>query len=340
MCRPTALGRPLTEQHGGVQGWQNGTAVICVSFRWAISFLVGVYYPMFFGSKSVILPASIPCPPPVEALKKVQKMVPSVNVGCLIPDHIRTIVNHPDGLDLIKSLDVLNFVGAPLNEQLGNSLLDVTRVQNLMGSTDVGMYDYLADEDPANWNALKLNLNGQWSMEPFQGDLHELILKKDPARMHSIFFLRPELDVYRTADLFRRHSKRDDLWIPSGRADDFVKLQSMTKFFALDIEHMITDHPAVRRAVVGGDDKPHPFVILEPAADAKYASPREALAAMWPAVEKANESITFDDAKLTKQYAVVTTRDNPLRSTQKGTTERRKAMVEYAEAIEALYQES
>ncbi|KAF2148543.1 acetyl-CoA synthetase-like protein, partial [Myriangium duriaei CBS 260.36] len=332
---------PLDQQHCALSGWKDKTTVNCMPVTWIAGIFIGLMAPLFMGTIAVVPPASMPNPPTFEIIKQIRELVPDISCICLIPSLIRDIMGSEGGPEFVASLDLLWFAGAPLDEAVGNAIVkhNHTRINCIMGSTEAGPYDYLVNPDLADWSWMNLNLSGAYRLEHFSDNLYELVLDKEPDRSRSCFLLHPELEVYRTADLFNQHPEKKHLWRPAGRADDFVKLQSMTKFNAIDIERTVDRYPEIARCIVGGDDRTASFIILQAAFPSKYANTTEMLDAMWPGVEKANESI-FPEARLTKGLAIVTSSEKPLTVTQKGTTERRKGIAAYANEIEAIYKEN
>ncbi|KAF2148945.1 acetyl-CoA synthetase-like protein [Myriangium duriaei CBS 260.36] len=336
----TAHNLPLEQQHGCLYDWKDRLTMNCMPFTWVLGIVVGLMAPLFCGTVPVAMPGWVPNPPPFEVIKQIRELMPDISNTVLIPSVIRDIWNSEGGPEFITSFDIMCYAGAPLDKAVGDAIVKRTRVQSLMGSTDAGAYDYYANPDMADWQWMHFRLDGKWKLEQFSDDLYELVLIKDPDRMQSCFLMYPDLDVFRTADLFARHPDpaKKHLWRPAGRADDFVRMQSMTKFNAIEVERAIDAHPEISRCIVDCGGRTAPFVILQPAFPGKYDTPADALNAMWPGIEKANEAL-LPEAKLTKRLAIVTSAEKPLGFTQKGTTERRKGVTAYADEIEELYKE-
>ncbi|GAM90187.1 hypothetical protein ANO11243_082280 [Dothideomycetidae sp. 11243] len=332
---------PLMEQHAPVSGFVRTTIANFNPSAWASGVFIGLLGPLFFGSIAVIVPASRPSPPTVEYFQRVRQLVPSINAAFLTPEGIRQLYSTSGGLDFLASFHTVYFVGAPLDNDIGDALAKVTRVQNFMGSTDAGLYDYFANADRKDWAWMHLDLSGPWSLEHCSENLYELVLQREPERLRGAFHLHPELDVYRTSDLFVQHPDpgKKHLWRPAGRADDFVRLKSMTTFNAINIERNIDRSVDIERSVVEGNQRNAPFVILQPAAHVKYANDADVLEAMWPGIESANEHL-LPEIQLKKHLAIIAKPDRPLTTTLKGTTQRRKAIGNYAEEIEALYKDA
>jgi hypothetical protein len=66
-------------------------------------------------------------------------------------------------------------------------------------------------------------------MEPAENDLCELVLKPRDTKYQTIFHTFPEIQEWRTKDLFKQHPSKPFLWKYSGRRDDIVVLSNGEK---------------------------------------------------------------------------------------------------------------
>ncbi|KAF4556883.1 AMP-binding enzyme-like protein 18 [Elsinoe fawcettii] len=325
--------RPLSSY-----GYEPHTMINTMPFSWIGGLIVGMIMPLFTNTTIIILPPSVPVPITAEAIEAVLQHYPSVDVAVYIPDTIRRLLTTEAGTDHLKGLHQLIFTGAPLEREIGDMLAQHTRVTGLIGSTEIGgAYPCLMQPDPKDWAWLRLDLNGNgWSLQHFSEDLYELVVQREPERLHPGFILYPDLDLLRTGDLFKEHPDptKKGYYRIAGRADDFIKLSTMTKFNAIHIEMVLNQDEEVERSVVGGADRLTPFVILQPAQE--WSSKQEAVEKMWRGVEKANEGI-FHEARLRKEMVIVTDAERKIGVTQKGTSERRKTIEMYAKEIEEAY---
>ncbi|KAG8625935.1 hypothetical protein KVT40_006336 [Elsinoe batatas] len=329
---------PLEQRPASSFGLEPHTRINTMPYSWTVGIIISLIIPLFSNTVSIVLPASTPFPVPTETVETVLRLNPSVDVGLHIPETIRRLLLTEAGTAHLKGLDQLIFVGAPLDQQVGDMLAQYTRVTNLIGSTETGgSYPCLVQPDPKDWAWLRLDLdNNGWSLENFTDDLYELAVKKDPARLLPGFLLHPDRDILRTGDLFQEHPDpaKKGYWRVAGRVDDFVKLRSMTKFNAIQIEMMLNEDREIERSVVGGADRPVPFVILQPAK--QWESKEAAIEGMWKGVEKANAKID-GEVRLRREMVIVADSERKIEVTQNETRERRKAIEMYARKIEDLY---
>jgi hypothetical protein len=169
--------------------------------------------------------------------------------------------------------------------------------------------------------------------------LFELVIRRDNnARFQQIFLLHPELEEYFTKDLFEKHPTKRDLWRYSGRRDDIVLLASRDLLHAWEMELVIMQHPTVQWALIGGDRRNRPCLLLQLADDvAKSVKERDALmSSVWPAVEAAN-SVCSEFVRLTKELTIFSDPARPFRRSGKDSLLRRKTLVLYKDDIDALY---
>lgn len=73
----------------------------------------------------------------------------------------------------------------------------------------------------------------------------------------------PNLEEYRTKDIFQKHVIKDNLWLYLGKTDDIVILANGKGFSISDIEKAIICYSIVQYAIVPGKDRNKPFLILE-----------------------------------------------------------------------------
>ncbi|KAF2223195.1 hypothetical protein BDZ85DRAFT_122874 [Elsinoe ampelina] len=123
-------------------------------------------------------------------------------------------------------------------------------------------------------------------------------------------------------------------WRVAGRADDFVKLRSMTNFNAIHIEMMLNEDDDIERSVVGGAERSVPFVILQPSK--QWESKEEVVEGMWKSVQKANAGLD-EEVRLRREVVIIEDSERKSGVTQMATSERRKAIEMYAKETEDLY---
>ncbi|GAB7340920.1 hypothetical protein MBLNU457_7271t1 [Dothideomycetes sp. NU457] len=330
---------PPDQRYATYSGWT--TSLNVMPYSWIAGIVATVYFPIILDQQVTVLPSSTPQPVPTSLIRRACELVPSISAMLFTPMMLKQMVLEPESLKLLYSLGDIFFAGAPLDEDIGDMIAKHTRVTSIIGSTDIGCgYPVLKNANNADWMWQRLEVDvpgSSWRLVHFTDDMYELVVDRDPDTPLPWTYVHPEMQTYHTADLFREHPTKKGYWKMCGRADDFVKLASMTKFNAISIESAVNRHSEVERCVVGGDARRSTFVILQPS-NQDYSSKEEALEKMWPGVETANQSI-FSEARLKKVFAIVADKDRPIEITPKGTAQRRKALQDYEVEIQALYKD-
>ena len=144
--------------------------------------------------------------------------------------------------------------------------------------------------------------------------------------------------MYTTKDLFQKHPSKDYLSLYSGRLDDIIILANGQNIPVSNMEEIIRRHPAIQRALVGGEGRNRSFLILQ-LADNKHLQaedPKVLHWSFWPAVEAANESCP-KFAKLSKELTIFSSPEKPFLHAAKDSLLRRETLALYKPEIDALY---
>lgn len=129
-----------------------------------------------------------------------------------------------------------------------------------------------------------------------------------------------------------------DYWTHAGRVDDYVKLTTLTKINVTSVEQTLNSHPDIAGSLVGGHERPRPFVIVQLTSNfaEKGLSREEVLDEVWPAFEEASKTL-YSDAHLTKELVLIAKAEKPLKRTAKNTLDRRTTICMYEKEIDGLY---
>ena len=257
----------------------------------------------------------------------------------LTPAQIDELCRTPRGLEVLRRLQYIYFVGAPLPRFIAEKLVGHCKVQPGMGSTEAGAY-FVDIRNEDDWEYYRFRPSMGIEMRQKTGKLYELVFRRQAElqRWQQIFKIYPGLDEYPTKDLWSAHPTRADLWRYEGRLDDFVNLLHGEGLHVTEMEAIIQDHPNVRTAIIGGERRPSPFLILdlistglgsEKTTDAMVDE-------IWAQVEEANKT-SFENVKLRRDLIVVIEADRPLPRSAKDTVIRHSAIGLYLPEIERLY---
>ncbi|KAK8055583.1 hypothetical protein PG993_000810 [Apiospora rasikravindrae] len=149
--------------------------------------------------------------------------------------------------------------------------------------------------------------------------------------------LFPDRDTHHSEDLYEPHPTKKHLWLHRGRADDLFKLKWMQQVKATDMERGLERHPLVATALVGGEGRPVPFIILELVSGSdepeKMQLEEEEIESL---VHEVNEQVV-GQVRIPKDKLIVADPARPFRRLGKGTLDRIGVLVDYKDDIERLY---
>ena len=251
------------------------------------------------------------------------------------PNIYEQLLQEPDGLELTKGLDFVMYAGGPLTTATGTALSKVTEVCGFYGSTETGPSQTLvpARED---WDTLEFHPLYGTDMQPSVDEAYELVLHRD-SKLEGIRGLDnnfPNIDTWRTKDLFRPHHSKPNLWRFHGRTDDIIVLSNGEKFNPGPSEAIINSHPLVSAALIIGQGRFQAALLIEPVKTNE--SKPSLIEQLWPTIEKANAQAQ-GHGRITRTMIVVADPMKPFERAGKGTVVRRLTVEKYAAEIEALY---
>lgn len=295
-----------------------------------------MFAPLFYDGIPVWPPvdhdALSPVPVVMEMLERVQP-----DGAFFVPSMARDLCQQPAALALVERLKFLVYGGAPLDGWVGD-LLCARGVPLVVGvgSTECGLWPLRTLADPRDWRYYHLDPRLGYRLEHHRDDLYEVVLDKkaECRRYQGVFALFPGLDVWHTNDLYTPHPTKPGLLRYRGRKDDLVKLIWLTKVRAGDMESALVCDARISNAMVGGEGKPTPFVILQLAEDnvEKRLDEEE----IWTIVRTLNEKHSAE-IHIPRQNILVAAMERPLRRLGKGTLDRRGILADYEDEISKLY---
>lgn len=169
--------------------------------------------------------------------------------------------------------------------------------------------------------------------------MYELVIDRKPEYepYQAIFHVYPHIDKFHLGDLFSPHSEKEGLWLPRDRADDLVKLAYLAKFRVRDVEAAVEAHPAVKGALMDGQGRDVPFLLVE--LDMKKVNggdEKAVLEEIWRVVEDVTAHIT-PEVRVRRDMVLLADPARPLTRNLKATLNRSAILETYKEDIEALY---
>lgn len=146
-------------------------------------------------------------------------------------------------------------------------------------------------------------------------------MRREPAleKVRSLSANFPDVEIWHTKDLFKRHPTKPELWTFHGRVDDIVVLSNGEKFNPVPSEVHISVHPLVNGALVIGQGYPQPSLILEPKDSSQTLE--TLVDAVWPAIDEANSQAP-GQARITRDMILISHPSKAFVRSPKGTVVR------------------
>ncbi|KAH7359181.1 hypothetical protein B0T11DRAFT_113000 [Plectosphaerella cucumerina] len=254
-----------------------------------------------------------------------------------VPYILQMLAEEDDGLELLRSMDLVGFGGAALPQSVGDAIVDAgVNLLSRFGSAECGFLmsshrDYSADK---NWRHLRPTTDSTLlNFEPRDNGLSELVV--GPAWPLRSKTNRPD-GSFATADLFEPHPSIPGAWRHHSRADGLIALANGKKFDPAPLEGAIVAAAGVLRDVlVFGAGRDYPGILLFPRSKDQTDNVVEEV---WPHIDAINRE-SQSHARISKAMMVVVPWEGeaPLEKSSKGTILRRQAEERYAAAIESAY---
>ncbi|PSN61885.1 acetyl-CoA synthetase-like protein [Corynespora cassiicola Philippines] len=292
-----------------------------------------VTLPIYYSNATLILPPSTR-PPSGHLVSEIMDHFKLKSIFCP-PIIAEQLVQEPSGLEKCKSLKFLLYAGGPLSQAAGEALSKVTDVCQFYGSTETGPVQALVPRRE-DWASLEWHPRQEVTMDPSIEGMYEMILKHNPSLegVRSISCNFPDVEVWRTKDLFKPHPTKEGLWKFHGRSDDIIVLSNGEKFNPVPSEVHISSHPLLSGALIIGQGYPQASLVLEP--KDHQLDPVELIDRAWPTIEKANSEAPAH-ARLTRDMIIVGTKDRLFDRAAKGTVVRKSSSKKYEKDVSELY---
>ena len=298
-------------------------------------------FAMFVGSiyhpgTLALLPSNRP-PSAELVLSAMEKTKASTII--IAPSILEDIGNLPGGPEAIAKLDAVLYGGAPLAHTCGDKMSKLTRLVNAIGSTEMYFISGLVVDDPADWEYFEWDDSAGVDMEETSDpNLAEMVLKRDPSKtLQFVFYNFPDLNEWRTKDLFERHPTKPDLWKYVGRLDDVLVLSNGEKINPINFEKALEGHPKIKGALMVGSRRFQAAVLVEPRHDQQDSfDEADYIREIWPWVEKANAEYPTH-ARVWQSMVVLATPGKPFVRAAKGSIMRNATNKLYEPELDRLY---
>lgn len=288
--------------------------------------------PLYAGFIPVLGPY-----PPSSDIADAMHVHGSVQESCVPPVVLVDLVKNPEHLENLSRLKRIIYGGGPLPKNAGDIIKTKTNLLNCMGSTEgSGMP---VQDCPNDWEYIKLSPLLGYEYRHVSKDLYEQVIVRRPELepYQAVFATFPDLQEWPMKDLYSPHPTRKDLWLYRGRTDDIIVFATGEKLNPLDMEDIITTHPAVNAALINGLGRFQSTLLVEAVKSPENAEEREELIEdLWPLVETANAA-SPSHARVHRHMITFTHADTPFLRAGKGTIQRKLTLKLYQKEFDELY---
>ncbi|KAI9925939.1 hypothetical protein MW887_005745 [Aspergillus wentii] len=299
--------------------------------------IIGLYVctvPIFHGKPIVLSPER----PMTDALLTEIVDVTKPDGAILTPSVIEDIISSEQGKDTLTSFKGIFYGGAPFSPGVGDWLQQHVPIYSIFGSSESGYIGCYTPLDSEDWQYHEWNPLLGAKMEDIGDGVYELVMHRDGNRdFKGIFHTFPDIQQYRTKDLFVAHPSKPGLWKYYGRSDDVIVLSNGEKFNPIDMEKAIERDPLVAKCLIVGQERFQSALLVQ--VDWQQVGSEDSdsiIGRIWPAVEKANRTAP-GHAKILKTKIKLVAESKPFTLTAKGSIQRRQVARDYADDIEAVY---
>ncbi|KAK7743323.1 putative NRPS-like protein biosynthetic cluster [Diatrype stigma] len=292
-----------------------------------------VMLPIYYSNATLVL-APPNRPPTGNMLSEIMDQLTLKSIFCP-PIIAEQLVQEPNGVEKCKDLKFLLYAGGPLSKAAGSALSSVTDVCQFYGQTETGAIQALVPKRE-DWASLEWHPTQEAIMEPSIDGTYEMVIKRNPALVgiRSISCNFPNVEIWRTRDLFHQHPTKPNLWTFHGRTDDIIVLSNGEKFNPSPSETHIAAHPLLNGAMISGQGYPQPSLILEPKDHG--IDPQALIDKLWPTIEEANAQAP-GHGRVTRNMTICSSPSKPFDRAAKGTVIRSTTVKKFEAEIAQLY---
>jgi thioester reductase-like protein len=297
------------------------------------------FFPMFYEMTLVLVHPDVP----LSASYVAQLLKHGVITTMLTPPSILEDLSKDDSsLQNLAKLKHVGFAGGPLQPGVGNKLAAVLpHLFSFLGATECGWFLNIVGDNKV-WDSLNFYSDIGYRFDEVSDGLFELVIDKDEQTnkiFRGIFEVFPTLMEYRTKDLYSANPDALGWYTYRGRADDLIVLSNGEKINPIPLENIIRSHPLVRGALVVGEYRFSPSLLLEMENDSIPKAETEShaiLDSIWSTVQEANK-IAPGFSKIPKSLILFSTAEKPFLRAGKGTIQRQLTVKSYAKELDHMY---
>lgn len=198
----TGSPRPIRITNGGIATFKHVSDLsLPPGFRSGFGKAMFSMAPFFHEAGTILIVRSILCkgpavlpppdrPPTAEVILKVLEQAKPSMVS-IFPSVLENLVNLPGGMDALAKTDLVTFGGAPLSQEIGDKVSEVTFLYSGIGSTEAGVLAVELPRDRKDWNYFAWAPASGVEMRSRDDGLCECVIKMVDRKYQRIFHTFP-----------------------------------------------------------------------------------------------------------------------------------------------------
>uniref|UniRef100_A0A093VKL3 Linear gramicidin synthase subunit D n=1 Tax=Talaromyces marneffei PM1 TaxID=1077442 RepID=A0A093VKL3_TALMA len=247
-----------------------------------------------------------------------------------------------EGLEALSKMDKVIYVGGPLSSRTGSII--APRVKNLssaIGLTENALLHCTVLRGTKYWDCLRFNTRVGYRFDEVSTGVYELVISLSPKHrmFHPVALIFPDIEEYRTKDLYARIPEIDNCYRYQGRRDDLIVLSNGEKINPVPLENIVASHPIVKNALFVGEHQFLPSLLIEPRegyAVNNEEESREMTEKLWGIISEANlQAPRF--SRVPKSLVYILKPTETFARSGKMTVQRQLTVLKFAAQIDALY---
>ncbi|KAI0533409.1 putative NRPS-like enzyme [Xylaria digitata] len=259
-----------------------------------------------------------------------------------VPYVLKLVAESQNGIEALKRCKFVTAAGARTPDELGDRV--VQRGVNLgviLGLTEVGHMGDSIHREPGDdsWVYIRPYASLRphiWFKKISEGVYEAVYFKSHPALMPSTSNSNDPPGSFHSKDLFTPHPTIENAWKYIARDDDRITLISGEKLLPVGMEGAVRESPLIRDALMVGNDRLVPGLLLFRSTAAAALSDNEVIDEVWPMVESANE-VMDEYARITRDMILPLAADVEYPATDKNNIIRAASYRKFEDIIENLY---
>ncbi|GAW21784.1 hypothetical protein ANO14919_113090 [Xylariales sp. No.14919] len=259
-----------------------------------------------------------------------------------VPYILKLVAQSQGGIEALKRCKFVTAAGARTPDELGDRVVQQgVNLAVIFGLTEVGHMGDSIYREPGDdsWVYIRpyASLRSHIWFKKIGESVYEAVyLKSHPALMSSTSNSNDPPGSFHSKDLFTPHPTIENAWKYIARDDDRITLISGEKLLPVGTEGAVRESPLIRDALMVGNDRLVPGLLLFRSTAAAALSDDEVIDAVWPMIESAKD-VMEEYARITRDMVAVLAADLEYPATDKNNIIRAASYRKFEDVVERLY---